>query len=72
MMIMMNTMMMIMIHACIGEMGNSCNTLVGKPEGKRPHGRFRRRWEDNIRNDVREIGCIWLRTGTGTGLLGTW
>jgi hypothetical protein len=29
---------------------------VGKPEGKRPLGRPRRRWEDNIRMDVREIG----------------
>jgi hypothetical protein len=30
--------------------------LVGKPEGKRPLGRPRRRWEDNIRMDLREIG----------------
>jgi hypothetical protein len=30
---------------------------VGKPEGKRPLGRPRRRWEDNIRMDLREIGC---------------
>jgi hypothetical protein len=30
--------------------------LVGKPEGKRPLGRSRRRWEDNIRMDLREIG----------------
>jgi hypothetical protein len=30
--------------------------LVGKPEGKRPLGRPRRRWEDGIRMDVREIG----------------
>jgi hypothetical protein len=29
---------------------------VGKPEGKRPLGRPRRRWEDNIRMDLREIG----------------
>jgi hypothetical protein len=29
---------------------------VGKPEGKRPLGRTRRRWEDNIRMDLREIG----------------
>jgi hypothetical protein len=29
--------------------------LVGKPEGKRPLGRPRRKWEDNIRMDVREI-----------------
>jgi hypothetical protein len=31
--------------------------LVGKPEGKRPMGRPRRRWEDNIRIDFQEVGC---------------
>jgi hypothetical protein len=31
--------------------------LVGKHEGKRPLGRPRRRWEDNIRMDLREVGC---------------
>jgi hypothetical protein len=31
-------------------------SLVGKPESKRPVGRPRRRWEDNIKMDVREIG----------------
>ena len=30
--------------------------LVGKPEGKRPLGRPRRRWEDNIRMDLQEVG----------------
>jgi len=30
--------------------------LVGKPEGKRPLGRPRRRWEDNIKKDLREVG----------------
>jgi hypothetical protein len=30
--------------------------LVGRPEGKRPLGRLRRRWEDNIKMDLREIG----------------
>jgi len=30
---------------------------VGKPEGRRPLGRPRRRWEDNIRMDLREVGC---------------
>jgi len=28
-----------------------------KPEGKRPHGRPRRRWEDNIKMDLQEMGC---------------
>ena len=31
--------------------------LVGKPEGKRPLGRPRRRWEDNIEMDLEEVGC---------------
>jgi hypothetical protein len=31
--------------------------LVGKPEGKRPLGRPRRRWEDNIRMELQEVGC---------------
>jgi len=31
--------------------------LVGKPEGRRPLGRPRRRWEDNIIMDLREVGC---------------
>jgi hypothetical protein len=30
---------------------------VGKPEGKRPLGRPRRRWEDNIKTDLQEVGC---------------
>jgi hypothetical protein len=37
-------------------MRNACNILVGKPKGKRPLGRPRHRWEDNIRMDLREIG----------------
>jgi hypothetical protein len=49
--------------------------LVGKPEGKRPLGRRKRRWEDNIKMDLQEVGkgawngFVWLRTGTGGGLL---
>ena len=31
--------------------------LVGEPEGKRPMGRPRRRWEDNIKMDLQEVGC---------------
>jgi hypothetical protein len=31
--------------------------LVGKPEGRRPLGRPRRRWEDNIKMELREVGC---------------
>jgi hypothetical protein len=50
--------------------------LVGKPEGRRPLERPRRKWEDGMRMDFREIGLggvwigfDWLRTGTGDGLL---
>jgi hypothetical protein len=48
--------------------------LVGNPEGKRPLGRPRRRWVDNIKMDLKEIGwggigSIWLRIRTGGGLL---
>jgi hypothetical protein len=35
---------------------NTYNILVEKPEGKRPFGRHRHRWEDDIRMDLREIG----------------
>jgi len=38
--------------------------LVGKPEGNRPLGRPRRRWMDNIRMDLQEVGCgyvDWIR-----------
>jgi len=34
-----------------------CRVLVGKPEGKRPLGRPRRRWEDNIKMDLQEVAC---------------
>ena len=36
---------------------NAYRVLVGKPEGKRPLGRPRRMWEDNIKLDLREVGC---------------
>jgi hypothetical protein len=39
-----------------GEERNAYRILVGKPEGKRPLGRPRRRWEDSIKMDLREIG----------------
>jgi hypothetical protein len=59
----------------MGEERNMYKVLVGKPEGKGPLGRPRRRWEDGIRMDLREIvlgvliGFNWLRTGAGGGLL---
>ena len=47
----------------------------GRPEGKRPLGRPGRRWEDNIKMDLRVVRCgvwtgsMWLRIGTGGGHL---
>jgi hypothetical protein len=40
----------------MGEERGVHRVLVGKPEGKRPFGRPRRRWEDNIKMDVQEVG----------------
>jgi hypothetical protein len=40
----------------MGEERNVCKVLMGKPEGKRPLGRQRHRWENGIRMDLREIG----------------
>ena len=42
--------------ACIGEWRGVHRVLVGKPEGKRPLGRPRRRWKDNIKMDLQEVG----------------
>jgi len=42
--------------------------LVGKPEGKRPLGRPRRRWEDNIKMDLQKVGRgCWGLGGVGSG-----
>jgi hypothetical protein len=56
-------------RACItnGEKRNACKIFVGKVERKRPLGRSRRRWVDNIKIHLREIGwtgSICLRIGT--------
>jgi hypothetical protein len=58
----------------MGEKMNAYRVLVGKPEGKRPLGRPRRRWVDNIKKDLRPdgmvwTGSIWFRIGTNGGLL---
>jgi hypothetical protein len=61
--------------ARMGEKKNLYRLLVGKPEGKRPLGRPRRRWIDNIKMYPLEEDCIlwtglvWLRIGTGGELL---
>ena len=41
----------------MGERRGVYRVLVGKPEGKRQFGRPRRRWEDNIKMDLQEVGC---------------
>jgi hypothetical protein len=59
----------------MGEKRSAFRLLVRKPEGMRLLGRPRRRWKDNIKMDLGEIGwgnmdwMIWFRAGTGRGLL---
>jgi hypothetical protein len=59
----------------MGEGRNLYRVLVGNPKGKRPLERPRRRWEDGIKMDLREIvwgvwsGFSWRRIGTVGGLL---
>jgi hypothetical protein len=61
--------------AGMGERRGAYRTLVGKPEGRRRLERPRRRWEDNIKMDLREvgwgaqIGLIRLRIARGGGFL---
>ena len=44
----------------MGEVRGLCRAFVVKPEGKRPLGRPRRRWVDNIRLDLQEVGCGYM------------
>jgi hypothetical protein len=59
----------------MGEERKLYKVLVGKPEGKRPLRRPRRRWEDGIRMDLGETGWVvwigfnWLRIGIGGELM---
>jgi len=46
--------------ARMGEEREVYRVLVGKPEGKRPLGRPRRRWVDNIRMDLQDVGCGYM------------
>ena len=58
------------IYGAYGERRGVYRVLVGKPERKRPLGRPRRRWEDDIKMYLQEVGCgvwsasSWLRIGT--------
>ncbi|KAJ4429806.1 hypothetical protein ANN_22010 [Periplaneta americana] len=55
----------------MGESRNAYRVLVGRPEGKRPLGRPRRRWEDNIKMDLREVGYDdgdWIDLAQDRGL----
>jgi hypothetical protein len=54
----------------MGERRGVYRVLVGKPEGKRPLGGPRRRWEDNIKMDLQKVGCRGIgldRAGSGWG-----
>jgi len=57
--------------ARMGEGRRVYRVVVGRSEGKRPLGRPRHRWEDEIKMDLRElgIGFGWLRIGSSVGLL---
>ena len=46
--------------ACMGEERGVYRVLVGKPEGRRPQGRPRGRWVDNIRTDLQEVGSGYM------------
>jgi len=48
----------------MGKVRSVFRVFVGRPKGKRPLGRPRRRWEDNIKLDLRDVGidgAIWIR-----------
>jgi len=52
----------------MGEKRGVYRILVGKPEGKRPLGRHRRRWKNNVKMDLKEVGCggmDWIELAQG-------
>ena len=56
--------------ARMGEKRGVYRVLVGKPEGKRPLGRPRRSWKDNIKMDLQEVGCggmDWIELAQNRG-----
>ena len=65
----------LLVFIGMGEERGIYRVLEGKPEGKRPMGRPRRIWVDNIRIDLQEVGCGiwtglgWSRIETGGGSL---
>jgi hypothetical protein len=70
--------MCVCVCVCVARIGarrGAQGVFVGRPEGTRPLARHRHRWEDNIKIDLQEVGwgawtgLIWLRIGTGGGLL---
>jgi hypothetical protein len=58
----------------MGEGRDLCRVLVRKPEGKRPVGRLRHRWKDNIKMDLQEVECggmDWIQLVQDRQLVGT-
>jgi len=61
--------------ACVGDRIAAYTVLVGTHGGKRPLGKRKRSWKNNIKMDLQQVGkglwtgLIWLRVGTGDGLL---
>jgi hypothetical protein len=59
----------------MGERRTAYRILVGRPDGRSPIGKPRSRWDYNIKTDLQKLGwrawtgLIWLRVGTGGGLL---
>jgi hypothetical protein len=52
----------------MGEKSGAYRVLVGRPEGRRPLGRPRRRWEDNIKMNLQEVGWVgrnWIELAQG-------
>ena len=60
--------------ACMGEWRGVHRVLVGKPEGKRPLGRPRCKWEDNMKMDLQEVGGgggDWMELAQDRDVAGT-
>jgi hypothetical protein len=54
--------------ARMGEKRGACRILVGRPEGRRQLGRSRRRWDDNIKMDLEQVGWAHGLDSAGSGL----